>query len=91
MSHTRVQAVTDRPGENALFIVLGLNEGEEAKDSVVDFAAGFSALTRSLTNRFPGSHFNATIGFGAEAWDVLFPNAAKPKELSPFQAIKGAA
>ena len=89
MSHTRVQAVTDRPGENALFIVLGLNEGEEAKDSVVDFAAGFSALTRSLTNRFPGSHFNATIGFGAEAWDVLFPNAAKPKELSPFQAIKG--
>ena len=87
MSHTRVQAVTDRPGENALFIVLGLNEGEEAKDSVVDFAAGFSALTRSLTNRFPNSQFNATMGFGSEAWDRLFPNERKPKELSPTHSF----
>ena len=89
MSHTRLQPVTDRPGENALFIVLGLNESAEAAAAVVDFAAGFSALTRSLVNRFPNSHFNATIGFGADAWDKLFPSAAKPRELSPFQAIKG--
>ena len=89
MSHTRIQPVTDRPGENALFIVLGLNTGTAAENALKDFAAGFSALTRSLTNRFPNSQFNATMGFGSEAWDRLFPNERKPKELSPFQAIKG--
>ena len=89
MSHTRIQPVTDRPGENALFIVLGLNAGKAAENALKDFAAGFSALTRSLTNRFPNSQFNATMGFGSEAWDRLFPNERKPKELSPFQAIKG--
>ena len=89
MSHTRIQPVTDRPGENALFIVLGLNAGTAAENELKDFAAGFSALTRSLTNRFPNSQFNATMGFGSEAWDRLFPNERKPKELSPFQAIKG--
>ena len=89
MSHTRIQPVTDRPGENALFIVLGLNAGTAAENALKDFAAGFSALTRSLTNRFPNSQFNATMGFGSEAWDRLFPNERKPKELSPFQAIKG--
>ena len=81
--------MTDRPGENALFIVLGLNAGTAAENALKDFAAGFSALTRSLTNRFPNSQFNATMGFGSEAWDRLFPNERKPKELSPFQAIKG--
>ena len=89
MSHTRIQPVTVRPGENALFIVLSLNAGTEAENELKDFAAGFSALTRSLTNRFPNSQFNATMGFGSEAWDRLFPNERKPKELSPFQAIKG--
>lgn len=89
MTTTRIQPVISRPGENALFIVLGLKQGAEVVDSVIDFSANFSALTRSLTNRYPDAQFNATMGFGSDAWDRLFPEEAKPKELETFQEIKG--
>lgn len=85
---TRLQAVTSRPGENALFIVLGLNPDVDV-DAIKDFAGSFSALVRSLRVRFPQDEFNAVLGFGSDAWDRIFPDAAKPRELQPFQAIKG--
>lgn len=72
MTLTRIQPVINRPGENALFIVLGLKQGAEVVDTVIDFAANFSALTRSLSNRYPDEQFSAVLGFGARAWDCLF-------------------
>ena len=89
MTTTRIQPVMSRPGENALFIVLGLNAGDDAVSTVLDFAANFSALTRSLTNRFPDARFNATFGFSSDAWDRLFPKLGKPAELDTFKEIKG--
>ncbi|TXJ09471.1 MAG: Dyp-type peroxidase [Acinetobacter sp.] len=89
MSNLRLQPVTSPPGENALFITLAIEPNADALATVLDFAAGFSALVRSLNKRFPQSHFNAAMGFGSEAWDRLFPNQAKPKELRPFQDIRG--
>ncbi|NUF43753.1 peroxidase, partial [Acinetobacter pittii] len=56
----RIQPVTSAPGENALFIVLGLAQGDSVIENVTDFAANFSALTRSLFTRYPASKFNAT-------------------------------
>ncbi|MEG0482764.1 MAG: Dyp-type peroxidase [Acinetobacter sp.] len=89
MTTTRIQPVISRPGENALFIVLGLKQGADVVDTVIDFSANFSALTRSLTNRYPDAQFNATLGFSSNAWDRLFPEDAKPKELQTFEEIKG--
>ncbi|MFW2103842.1 Dyp-type peroxidase [Acinetobacter guillouiae] len=89
MTSTRIQPVMNRPGENALFIVLGLRLGAEVIDTVIDFAANFSALTRSLTNRYPDAQFSAVMGFGANAWERLFPDQAKPQELEQFKEIKG--
>ncbi len=89
MTNTRIQPVMSRPGENALFIVLGLKDANTVKEKMIDFAANFSALIRSLINRFPESNFNATLGFSSNAWDKLFPNQAKPKELETFKEIKG--
>lgn len=89
MANTRIQPVMSRPGENALFIVLGLNPSEDAISTVLDFAANFSALTRSLTGRYPEAQFNATLGFSSNAWDRLFPHQVKPKELETFKEIKG--
>ncbi|MGK3627563.1 Dyp-type peroxidase, partial [Acinetobacter sp. A11] len=85
----RIQPVTSAPGENALFIVLGLAQGDSVIEKVKDFAANFSALTRSLFNRYPDSKFNATLGFSSNAWDILFPEQSKPQELQPFQEIRG--
>lgn len=89
MECMRIQPVTSAPGENALFIVLGLAQGDSVIEKVKDFAANFSALTRSLFNRYPESKFNATLGFSSNAWDILFPEQAKPQELQPFQEIRG--
>lgn len=89
MTPTRIQPVLNRPGENALFIVLGLNQEDSITDTIIDFSANFSALTRSLTNRFPDAQFSATMGFSSHAWDQLFPNQSKPQELETFKEIKG--
>lgn len=89
MSNVRIQPVMSPPGENAVFITLAINLDDDALATVIDFAAGFSALVRSLSKRFPQSHFNAVMGFGSDAWDKLFPGQPKPKELHPFQEIRG--
>ncbi|WP_343595609.1 Dyp-type peroxidase [Acinetobacter sp.] len=85
----RLQPVTNPPGENALFMVLSIHQNNDALEGVLDFSAGFTALIRSLDKRFPQAHFNAVMGFGSNAWDRLFPEQAKPKELKPFQEIRG--
>lgn len=89
MTITRIQPVMSRPGENALFIVLELKQGDAVVEKITDFSANFSALTRSLTNRYPDAQFNATLGFSSKAWEVLFPDQAKPQELETFKEIKG--
>lgn len=33
--------------------------------------------------------FSCTIGFGADAWKRFFPEQGNPKELQPFEEIKG--
>lgn len=51
--------------------------------------ANFSALIRSMRNRYPDMQFSCTIGFGADAWKRFFPEQGNPKELQPFEEIKG--
>lgn len=83
------QDVTARPGENAIFIVYSLKHSADTFEKVKDVCANFSAMIRSMRNRFPDMQFSCTIGFGADAWSQLFPKKAKPKELSTFKEIKG--
>lgn len=85
----RIQPVTNPPGENALFMILSIHQNKDALAGILDFCSGFTALLRSLDKRFPQSNFNAVMGFGANAWDRLFPGQAKPKELKPFEEIRG--
>ena len=87
--NTIPQNVTDKPGENAIFIVYGLTHGQETTDKVKDLCANFSALVRSLRNRFPEIEFSCVMGFGADAWKKLFPELPNPKELEIFREIKG--
>ena len=80
--------INNLSGENALFIVLGIQDQADISE-IIDFLANFSALVRSLTNRFPNGNFSASVGIGSKAWDLLFPSLNKPKELYEFQEIKG--
>ena len=73
--------VTGKQGENAIFIVYGLKQSNNTIKQVKDLCANFSALIRSMRNRFPEMQFSCTIGFGADAWKQLFPEQGNPKEL----------
>lgn len=42
-----------------------------------------------MRNRYPDMQFSCTIGFGADAWIRFFPEQGNPKELQPFEEIKG--
>lgn len=61
------QDVTEKQGENAIFIVYGLKQSDDAIKQVKDVCANFSALIRSMRNRFPDMQFSCTMGFGADA------------------------
>ncbi len=83
------QDVTNTPGEHAIFMIFGLQNGNEALAKVKDLCADFTAVARSMRTRLPDSAISCVMGFGAEAWGRLFPKRGKPKELEVFKEIKG--
>ena len=70
------QDVTQKPGENAVFIVYALKDLPDTIDKVKDVCANFSALIRSMRNRYPDMQFSCTIGVKLTAvstpGDLLF-------------------
>lgn len=83
------QDVIGRAGKNAIFIVYKLLQTETTDSKIKDLCSNFSALIRSMHNRFPSNGFSAVMGFGAEAWNTYFGKIGAPKELIPFKEIKG--
>ena len=83
------QDVVGRAGKTAIFIVYKLLTKSETSERIKDVCANFSAMIRSIQNRFPDGGFSAVIGFGANAWITYFDTLGTPLELSPFEEIKG--
>ena len=83
----RPQDVMKTPGAHATFMVFGLLEGDEAAGKVKELCANFSAIARSMRTRMPHLEPSCLMGFGAGAWNRLFPDS--PRELEVFQEIKG--
>ena len=83
------QDVTNKPGENAIFMVFGLTDADGVSEKVKELCGSFAALVKSMRNRFPEAEVSAVMGFGAEAWTRLFPELPRPNELDVFKEIKG--
>ena len=83
------QDVTAKPGANALFMVFALKDGDEAVLAVKGLCASFSAIQRSMRNRFSDMEISCVLGFGPRAWARLAPEGNKPQELEVFQEIRG--
>lgn len=83
-------AVVLPPGEAAIFMVLALVDSATTTEQVQEVCGSLAAFVRSMGKREPDAQLSAVMGFGAEAWDKLFADQPKPKELTPFQEIKGA-
>ena len=85
----KTQDVTNKPGENAIFMVFALTTDKEVPEKVKELCGNFAAIVRSMRNRFPEAEVSGVIGFGSNAWTTLFPNQPRPKELTIFEEIKG--
>lgn len=83
------QDVVGKAGKNAIFIVYKILSKPDTTDRIKDVCGNFTGLIRSMQNRFPEGGFSAVVGFGAEAWKIYFSDLGTPRELSPFEEIKG--
>lgn len=82
----------ERSRKNVSFIVLALNHQDLAdeQEHIATFADMSQSIIRSMRIRNPESGLQVAIGFSNKAWDYLFPNAKKPKELETYQTLTGA-
>lgn len=78
------------PGDTAILIILRLLDTESTIDQVKDVCGSLAAFVRSLRKRQPEGQISCVMGFGASAWGKLFPEQPYPKELKPFEEIRGA-
>ncbi|WP_054725796.1 Dyp-type peroxidase [Paucilactobacillus hokkaidonensis] len=82
-------------GEHVQFTVLKLKRKnpETDREAIQEFADRSQAIIRSL--RIRDSHLAAAsglkvaIGFSNRAWEYLFPNSPKPKELETYTDLTG--
>lgn len=83
------QDVWKDPGLNVSFVVLNLKNlaRDELQAAVAEFVDRSQAIIRSMRIRNPKDQLQVTIGFSNHAWDILFPNAQKPKELETYQTL----
>ncbi|CAH1856280.1 Dyp-type peroxidase [Convivina intestini] len=93
---SKAQDVFKDIGEHVQFTVLKFKEDVDPKvlqEAIEEFADRSQAIIRSMRIRESGLSANAGIkvafGFSNHAWDILFPNTPKPKELETFEGIDG--
>ncbi len=91
MNPNQAQDVWKDAGEHVQFTVLELKHEDQAKEqaAIEEFVDRYQAIIRSLRIRDNKGNLKASLGFSNAAWDYLFPNAPKPKELETYQTISG--
>ena len=81
------QDVAGKQGENVIFIVYNLTDSPDTVDKVKDVCANFSAMIRSMRNRFPDLHCDNRSFFDIRARlnDVNFPLHNSPFNILLFK------
>lgn len=73
---------------SAMFLVVTINPGHGPEATVRGLCADLSSLLRAVGFRDLQGNLSCVMAFGSEAWDRLF-DGPRPKELHPFQEIRG--
>ncbi|MGU9993043.1 Dyp-type peroxidase [Ligilactobacillus salivarius] len=91
MNPSKAQDVWKDIGKSVQFTVLELKRENQAHEQEViqEFADRYQAIIRSLRIRNGDGYLKASFGISNDAWDYLFPNAPKPKELETYETISG--
>ena len=71
----------------AIFLVLKINAGPDALDTIHSFCPDLSAIFRAVDFHDLDGGLSCVMGFGSEAWDQLF-GPQRPAELHPFREIR---
>ncbi|MDR1711287.1 MAG: Dyp-type peroxidase [Propionibacteriaceae bacterium] len=76
-------------GQNVVFITLALNRSDQQaeREAVAELAGRLPAVLNSMRIRMPEADVKCALGFSAQAWDYLYPDAAKPRELEDFAGL----
>jgi putative iron-dependent peroxidase len=83
------QSVATRLTRAAIFMVVTINPGPAALETIRGLCADLSSLLRGVGFRNLDGQLSCVMGFGSEAWGCLF-GAPRPQELHPFREIRGA-
>jgi porphyrinogen peroxidase len=82
------QAVDARLTRAAIFLVVTVNAGSPPESAVRGLCGDLAALVRGVGFRAPDGALSCVLGIGSDAWNRLF-GTPRPKELHPFQEIRG--
>ncbi len=72
----------------AIFLIVMLNPGAEHGAAVRNFCGDLAGLLRAVGYRDLEGRLSCVMAFGSDAWNRLF-GLPRPKELHPFQEIRG--
>lgn len=72
----------------ATFLVLTINEGEDAMSTARSVVASIGDLTKNVAFRAHGRPFSCILGISHRVWGRL-TGASEPSELTPFKEVKG--
>lgn len=82
------QSVAARLTRAAIFLVVNVNPGSPAEETVRGVCGDLSSLLRGVGFRNLNGQLSCIMAFGSDAWDRLF-GAPRPKDLHPFREIRG--
>lgn len=74
---------------SAAFLVLAINSGDQALETVRAVVGSTADLIKDIRGRANGETFTANVGIGHRVWRTL-TGKPEPKELTAFREIKGA-
>ncbi len=80
------QAVIAPLTRAAIFLVVCIEQDEDAYARLRSFCADLSGLIRAVEFRDIEAGVSCVVGFGSDAWDKLF-GSPRPAELHPFREI----
>ena len=81
------QEVTQRLTRAAVFVIATIKSGSASRDAVRSLCGDLPALLRAVGFRDIEGNLSCIMGFGSDAWDMLF-GAPRPAELHPFREIR---
>jgi putative iron-dependent peroxidase len=76
--------------QDAIFLVVNIQPGDENRDTVRSLCADLSALLRSVGFRDLDASLSCIMGFGSASWDRVL-GSPRPAELHPFREFRSGA